>query len=103
MLVDVEILNIFCYVDKKTNEKKCAIGYRILNEDSKADTPKFKGYSNLTIFLDDTKLFEEFDNRYFGKHLVLELNEVSRPDDPVRRTVTLVKIKIEKNEDLYIL
>ena len=103
MLVDVEILNILKYTDKKTGEDKCALSYRLLNEESKANTPKFKGYSNLTIFMKNTDLFDKFESKYFGKHLVLELVETQNVQDPMKKTIVLKSIKNEKNEDLYLL
>ena len=103
MLVDVEVLNIFKYTDKKTNVDKCALEYRLLAEESKANTLKFKGYSRLTIFLDSADLFDKFDIKLIGKHLVFNLVETQNIQNPMRKSIALKSIKNEKNEDLYLL
>lgn len=104
MIIDVEVLNILKYEDKKNPGKfNCRISYRLLDTKSIADTAKFKGYSDCAFFIDGFELFDKFESKYFGTHLKLEVEEKSYASDPFKKYCVLKAIKTEDGKDLYTL
>lgn len=101
MIVDVELLN--CNVFEKDGKKKCRIGYRLLNRESVSNSAKFKGFAELSVFLEDETIFEKLTLDLFGYALKFEFIEEANPRDPMKKRVTLKKIMNAKNEDICVL
>ena len=104
MIIDVEVLNILKYEDKKNPGKYCCrLSYRLLDTKSIANTGKFKGYSECSLFIDGFELFDKFDHKYCGTHLKFELEEKAYTNNPFKKYCVLKAIKSEDGKDLYTL
>lgn len=91
MLVNVEILNIIKY-QNKDGKDSVRIGYRLLDKESIANTEKFKGYSELSIYLDNADVFDKISVDYCGIALKFKLEEIASPINPMRKKVVLKEI-----------
>ena len=104
MIIDVEVFSILRYEDKKNpGTYKCRLSYRLLDTKSIANTANLKGYSELAFFLDNTKLFDEFDPKFCGKALKFEIEERPYANNPFKKYVCLKAIKDSDGKDIYIL
>lgn len=104
MEIDVEVLNVLKYEDKENKGSyKTRISYRLLDPSKMSNTDKFKGFSELSIYLDGTKLFDVFDSRYCGCALKFVLEEIPSNNNPFRKYITLKEVKTENGKNLCIL
>lgn len=104
MEIDVEVLNVLKYEDKENKGSyKTRISYRLLDPSKMSNTDKFKGFSELSIYLDGTKLFDVFDSRYCGCALKFVLEEKPSNNNPLRKYITLKEVKTENGKSLCVL
>lgn len=104
MEIDVEVLNVLKYEDKNEKGKyKTRISYRLLDPEKISKTDKFKGYAELSIYLDGTEVFDKFDTKYCGTQLKFKLIEESYPNNPMRKYVKLKEIKNANNQSICVL
>lgn len=99
MIYDVEILNMVKF--SKDGVDKTRIVYRMLSNTSISNTEKFKGYADLSFYVDNTIPFE-LPIEYFGKHLKFLLKEEVNPIDPTKKKIKLSKILSENDKDLCV-
>lgn len=90
MLVNVEILNIIKY--KKDDKEKTRISYRLLDKESVSNSDKFKGYSELSVYLDNTIVFDTLGTNHCGIALKFKFEEVANSFDPMKKKVVLKEI-----------
>lgn len=104
MEIDVEILNVLKYEDKNNKGSyKTRVSYRLLDPTKMANTDKFKGYSELAIYLNDTKLFDAFEPKYCGTALKLVLEKQPSAADPLKEYITLKAVKNQDGKDICVL
>lgn len=97
MKIQVELLNCRKYIDKKTNQEKIRLGYRCLDSKMRQDTAKFKGYSELDVYLEDTSIFDKLKFEDFGIAVVLEFSREQSPNNPLREILKLKSINVGSN------
>lgn len=100
MSYDVEILNMVKFRSKEGIEK-VRIAYRLLDTKTISNTEKFKGYADLSVYVDNTRPFN-LPVEYYGKHLKFEFRVEPHPNDPVKKITKLVKIVSENDKDLCV-
>lgn len=101
MSYDVEILNMVKFTDKANGSEKVRIAYRLLDNKTIANSEKFKGYSDLAIYVNSTKPFD-LPIEYYGKHVRFYFREDPNPKDPVKKITKLVKIVSDSDKDLCV-
>lgn len=92
MEINVEILNVLTYLDKDNN-KKTRIGYRMLDKESCTDSPKFKGYAELSMFINNDIAFNSISSSLCGVALVFVLEEQFSAKNPMKKFMKLKEIK----------
>lgn len=99
MELNVTILNVLRYTDKETGEPKIRIGY--INNDSKCieNTSKFKGYPELSVFLDENDLWDKLDMTLIGNIAKFVFERTPNPRNPLK---DIVKLKTIKCKDVNI-
>lgn len=104
MEIDVEVLNVLKYEDKKTKgQMKTRVSYRLLDPSKMSNSDKFIGYSELSLYLDGTKLFDNFDKSYCGTALKFVLEEKTYDNNPMRKYVTLKELKSQNGKSICVL
>lgn len=99
MKIGVTILNVLKYEDKKTGLPKVRIGYILTEKDAIRETEKFKGLSELSLFLDDASVFDKVKTEYLLTPVQFVLDEKTSPVDPFKKVAVLKQI-ITKNETI---
>lgn len=99
MRLNVELMNILTY----DNGTKCRIGYRLLDRDTKADSARFKGYKELSLFIDSAKPFNEIDSKYLGTACIIELEQTINPNNPTKTSYKLKKVCDNSGKDICVL
>ena len=94
MEYQVELISCLVYEDKETKAKKTRLGYRMLDPKLIQVSDKFKGYSELSFFLDGTKLFDWLKGSDFGVQVTIKVTEVPSVSNPLRKSVVLQSVKI---------
>lgn len=97
MKIQVELLSVLAYTDKKTNEPKTRLGYRCLEPKYKQNTEKLKGFSELSIYLDNHDLFNKLTADMFGVQAELEFEEKPTISNPLKNVLTLKTIRVGNN------
>lgn len=100
MCYDVEILNMVKFKSKEGIDK-VRIAYRLLDNKTIANGEKFKGYADLSVYVNNTKPFD-LPVEYFGKHVKFYFREEPNPTDPVKKITKLVKIVSDSDKDLCV-
>lgn len=103
MKLKVTILNFLKYEDKKTGQEKIRIGY--INNDVSyiANKEKFKGFAELSIFLDNAKIWDQLKVEMCGDTAEFEFTSEPNPSNPLRNVTKLVRIKPNKFNDISVL
>lgn len=93
MKLSVTILNFLSYEDKDTKVPKVRIGY--INNDSKyvENSAKFKGYPELSVYLDDNGLWEKLNINLVGQVAEFEFEKRVNPRNPLKDINILKSIK----------
>lgn len=94
MKYQVELLSCLTYKNKD-GELSTRLGYRLLNPTFLQDSPKFKGYSEMSYFCDGTSLFDKLKKNHFGVPAELTTEEKPNPSNPLKKVVVVKSIKIE--------
>lgn len=96
MKLNVVILNVMKYKDKKTNKEKVRIGYFCNGQDSIELTDKFKGVSELSIYTEDTNWFEIISKDMILHTCIMEFEEKRYPNNPLKTYMNLKTIELTK-------
>lgn len=95
--IKAELLSCLAYTDKKTNQPKTRIGYRLLDDKYRQDTAKLKGFSELSTYVDGHNLFNNMKPEYFGVQAEIELEERPSTSNPLKNVQVIKNIKIGNN------
>ena len=96
MNVDMMILNVMKY--QKDGRAKSRLGYIIIEPTAFVDSEKFKGYSELSAYSDDTIYYDKIPTKFIGQRCKAHIIESSSPSNPLR---TYKKIgSIECNNEI---
>lgn len=102
MELKVTILNFLRYEDKETKAPKVRIGY-INNESAYIEnSAKFRGYPELSVFLDDNGLWDKLTMDLVGQIATFTFDKKPNPRNPLRDLTILKKISC-KNVNIDIL
>lgn len=99
----VILQSVLKYEDK--NEKgvyKSRLGYILANKDAIQCTDKFKGFSELSYFSNDTQLFDSLNSSHMGQSATLVFTKVQNPRNPLRDSMKLKSIVL-KDETISVL
>lgn len=93
MELSVTILNILRYEDKETKKPKIRIGY--INNDTAyiENSSKFRGYPELSVFLDDNGLWDKLSIDIVGKVVKFIFDKRVNPRNPLKDITVLKEIK----------
>ena len=97
MKMQVELLSCLKYTDKKTNQEKIRLGYSCLDPKMRQDTAKLKGYSELSVYLEDISIFDKLKVEDFGIAAILEFTKEQSPNNPLRDILKLKSINVGSN------
>lgn len=102
MDLKVTILNFLAYNDKETNAPKVRIGY--INNDPAfiENSAKFKGYPELSVFLDNNGLWDKLTMDLVGQIATFTFEKKPNPRNPLKDVTILRKITT-KNVNIDIL
>lgn len=101
MKQDIMILNVCRYKPKDSEVKKTSFNYILTNDESFSKNDNYRGYSVLTLFLDND-YFEDLSNLIF-KSCVLDCDFISNTKNPLRPKVkikTITDVKSNKTISL---
>lgn len=103
MELSVTILNILKYEDKETKEPKIRIGY--INNDTAyiENSAKFRGYPELSVFLNDNGLWDKLTVAMVGKVAKFVFEKKPNPRNPLKDITVLKEIKTKEHGDISIL
>lgn len=96
------ILNFMQYTDKITGEPKIRIGYICTEKDSIENGEKFKGYSELSVFLDNNNSWNDLKLDLIGTQAVFEFEKKPSTRNPLKDVTKLKSIK-SKNGNISLL
>ena len=89
----VIIQNVLKYEDKKNpGIYKSRLGYFSAEANSLTSNDKFKGIAELSVFTNDTKLFDILTLDHMGKPATLCFSEEASPRNPLKSYLVLKKI-----------
>lgn len=94
MKLQVELISCLAYKDKKTNEAKTRIGYRLIDPKYRQNTNRLKGYSELSSYITGHDVFNRMKPEFFGVAAELEGDEEVSPTNPTRKILILKSVKI---------
>lgn len=104
--LNVTILNVLRYEEKnkatgeKTGKEKIRIGYLILGKDTIQDSAKFKGYSEMSYFLDYSEdIWNKLTNKIIMQPCEFVFESTQSVRDPLKTYLKLISIKC-KDEDI---
>ena len=95
--IKAELLSCLAYTDKKTNQPKTRLGYRLLDLKYRQDTNNLKGFSELSTYVDGHTLFNNMKPDYFGVQAEIELEERPSSSNPLRNVQVIKSIKVGEN------
>lgn len=89
----VIIQNVLKYEDKENKGTyKTRLGYFVADKSQIQSTEKFKGIAELSIFTNDTKLFDSLKAEHMGQGATLKFVEQASPRNPLRTYLVLKEI-----------
>lgn len=94
MKYQVELISCLTFKNKE-GSLSTRLGYRLINPSFLQDTPKFKGYAEMSYFSDGTSLFDKLNKNHFGVPVELTTEERPNSSNPLKKVVVLKSIKIE--------
>lgn len=103
MKLNVVILNALRYQDKESKKEKMRIGYALCDKNAVSIQEKFKGVSELSVFLDfSEELWNAItvDTIYTPSEFVFEEN--LNPRNPLKKILNLKSVKL-KNANIDLL
>lgn len=96
MKLNVVILNVMKFKDKKTNKEKVRIGYFFNGQDSIELGNNFKGVAELSYYTDDLSWFDIISKDMILTSCIMEFEEKRYPNNPLKTYMVLKDIKINK-------
>lgn len=94
--LNVTILNVLRYDEKnkstgeKTGKQKIRIGYFVLSKESMQNTDKFKGYAELSVFLDYTdELWNKLSTKIIMQPVEFVFEQAQSLRDPLKTYLKL--------------
>lgn len=97
MKYKVELLSCLAYNDKKSNEPKTRLGYRLLEDKFRQNTKNLKGFSELSYYIDGHDVFNKLESTYFGVQAELEISTEPSKSNPLKSIQVLKSIKVGDN------
>jgi len=82
MKVDMMILNVMKY--NKEGVAHSRLGYIIIEPTAFVDSEKFKGYSELSAYSDDTRFYDNIPIDFIGQRCKATIIEKSSPRNPLK-------------------
>ena len=82
MDLDIMILNTMKY--EKDGKEKSRLGYILTNAEANADGERFRGFSELSHYRDDDKLFENIPRDFIGKKATAVVKEIPSKQNPMK-------------------
>ena len=103
MDLNVTLLNFLRYEDKETKKPKIRIGY--INNDKAyiENTDKFKGYAELSVYIDDKNCWDFFKTEMTGDTAIFTFAKRPNPRNPLKDVTVLQSIKTNKHGDISLL
>lgn len=103
MELSVTILNFLRYEDKETKKPKIRIGY--INNDSAyiENGLKFKGYPELSVFLDDNELWDKLIVEMVGGVAKFVFDKKPNPRNPLKDITVLKEIRTKEYGNISLL
>lgn len=99
----VIIQNVLKYEDKESKGTyKSRLGYFIADKSAISSSDKFKGIAELSIFTNNTDLFEKLNVSHMGQSATLKFSEQANPRNPLKTYLVLKEI-IFKDEVISLL
>lgn len=82
MKLQIMLLNVMKY--EKDGQKKSRIGYYIPTKEALSDRDKFKGYSELASYRNDTKYFDLIPVNFIGQKCEISIVEKPNSSNPMK-------------------
>ena len=99
----VIIQNVLKYEDKENKGTfKTRLGYFVADKNAIQFSDKFKGIAELSIFTNNTDLFDKLNVNHMGQPATLHFVEQANPRNPLRTYLVLKEI-IFKDETISLL
>lgn len=90
MKMEIMILNTMKY--EKDGQQKSRMGYILSNKEAFSERDKFRGYSELAVYRDDTKLFDLVPADFIGKNCVATVQERPSTANPLKSYKEIVDL-----------
>lgn len=90
MDIEIMVLNVMKY--EKEGKVKSRLGYIMTNVECFSNSEKFKGYSELSQFADDTRFFDSIPVDFIGQKCTVEIKERTNPRNPLKSIKEFVSI-----------
>lgn len=104
MELNVTILNFLSYSDKKTGDPMVRIGYISNDKVYIKNTKSMKGYSELSVFVDDKDgLYDKLKVEMTGDTAIFVFDKKPNPYNPMRDILVLKEIRTNKHGNISIL
>ena len=82
MELDIMILNTMKY--EKDGKEKSRLGYILTNSEANSNGERFRGFSELSHYRDDDKLFELIPRDFIGKKATARVEEKPSKSNPMK-------------------
>lgn len=82
MKLKIMLLNVMKY--EKEGQQKSRLGYFIPTAEAFSDRDKFKGYSELASYRNDTKYFDLIPKDFIGQHCDVTIVEKPNSSNPLK-------------------
>lgn len=82
MEVEIMVLNKMRY--EKDGKEKSRLGYIFCGEQGFSNRDKFKGFSELSLYSDDSKYFDNIPDEFIGQKCIAKVSEVLNPFNPMK-------------------
>ena len=90
MNVEMIILNKMRY--SKDGKEKSRLGYFLTSTESFSNRENFIGYSDLSVYSDDTRFFDKIPTDFIGQKCTAEVQEVPNALNPMKSRKEFVSI-----------
>lgn len=82
MKMKIMLLNVMKY--EKDGQQKSRLAYIVPTQEAMANRDKFKGYSELSSYRNDTKYFDLIPTDFIGQHCDISIEEKPNPTNPMK-------------------
>lgn len=90
MKMEIMILNTMKY--EKDGQQKSRMGYILSNKEAFSERDKFRGYSELAVYRDDTKLFDLIPGDFIGKSCFATVQERPSTSNPLKSYKEIIEL-----------